>query len=355
MSNYDSPGNPHYGGGGAVVVHEVASRLARDYEVVVYCAGYRGSGPERPGSVRYVFLPVGWAGPRGGQLVFQLLLFFVAMREHADMWIETFTPPVSASLLPIAFRGPVIGLVQMLSAADMTRRYKLPFQVIERRALRLYRNLIVLNEADRVTVRRYNRSARCLLIPNGAYRPEVPDEEFGQGAHLLFIGRIDVEQKGLDLLLRALSRHPAGLPLMIAGSGSRRDENRLRALADQTQVPVELVGRVGGQEKDRLLRQAACVVVPSRYETFCLSALEAMTYGKPVVCFDLPQLRWISAGGAVRVPVGDVDALGRAVRDLVADPARRQRLGRVAFEASQAYDWEVIGDRYRGAVESTID
>jgi phosphatidylinositol alpha-mannosyltransferase len=237
----------------------------------------------------------------------------------------------------------------------MTRRYKLPFRVVERYALRLYRHFIVLNEADRATVHRYNREARCLLIPNGAYRPEVADGEFGQGRHLLFIGRIDVEQKGLDLLLRALSRYPPGLPLMIAGAGTRREENKLRALAEQVDVPVVLLGRVCGAEKERLLRDAACVVVPSRYETFCLSALEAMTYGKPVVCFDLPQLRWIDDGGAVRVPVGDVEALGRAVQELVADPARREKLGRVAFAVSRDYDWEIIGERYRRAVESTFD
>jgi glycosyltransferase involved in cell wall biosynthesis len=142
--------------------------------------------------------------------------------------------------------------------------------------------------------------------------------------------------------------------LLIAGSGTPREEAKLRRLADQVRAPVMLVGRVSGREKERLLRSSAFVVTPSRYETFCLSALEAMTFGKPVVCFDLPQLRWIDAACAVRVPPGDIGALGRAVQELAGDPQRRAALGRAGFVASRAYDWDVIATRYRGVVDSVL-
>jgi phosphatidylinositol alpha-mannosyltransferase len=354
MSIFDDIENPRYGGGGAVVVHQIATRLATDYQVTVYSGSYKGSKAVVRDGVRYVFLPVGWAGSRGGQLLFQFLLPFVALMKRPDLWIESLTPPFSASLLPLVSPAPVIGLVQMLSAADMARKYKLPFPLVERRGLALYEHFIVLNETDRATIRRYSKHATCALIPNGATGPHVAESDFGQGDYILFLGRIDVRQKGLDLLLTAVAGDPPTLPLVIAGSGARRDEQRLRELVQPVRGSVCLIGRVVGKQKEDLLRNCAFVVVPSRFETFSLTALEAMAYGKPVVCFDLPQLDWIAADCAVRVPCFDVDALRRALHELAAEPAHRAALGRRAYALSREYDWEVIADRYRELVATTL-
>jgi glycosyltransferase involved in cell wall biosynthesis len=355
MSIYDDIENPHYGGGGPVVIQQIAKRLARDYQVTVYSASYKGSKSRLRDGVRYVFLPVGWAGPRGAQILFQLLVPLVALAKRPDVWIENLTSPFSASLLPVVSPKPVVGLVQQLNAACMARRYKLPFPLVERRGLALYEHFIVLNEADRATVQRYAKHATCRLIPNGADRPEVADSEFGRGDYILYLGRIDVEPKGLDLLLAAISDNPPSLPLVIAGSGVGREEMRLRRLVAQVGPRVRLVGRVAGQQKEELLRNCAFVVVPSRFETFSLSALEAITHGKPVVCFDLPQLDWITSDCAVRVAPFDIAALGRAIVDLAADAARRAAIGRRAYASSSQYDWDVVADRYREVVAMTLN
>lgn len=354
MSIFDSVGNPHYSGGGPVVVHEIATRLARDYDVVVYTASYRGSRSGRRDGVRYAHLPVGWAGPRAGQLLFQMMLPFVAARSRHAVWIETLTPPVSASLLPLLSRRPVVALVQMLSGADMARKYKLPFHLVERHVLRWYRHFVTLNDTDREVIERYAPSATCEVIPNGAHRPELAGDEFGRGDHLLFLGRVDVEQKGLDLLLEAVRRSPPGMPLVIAGSGTAVEEKKLLRLAEDAGAEVVLAGRVTGAEKERLIRSCAAMVVPSRYETFSLVALEAMAYGKPVVHFDLPQLRWISDDATIRVPAFDVDGLGRAMRELAGDAALRESLGRAGYALAHKHDWDVLGDRYRDMVETVL-
>ncbi|WP_432830059.1 glycosyltransferase family 4 protein [Dactylosporangium sp. CA-092794] len=355
MSVFDDIGNPHYGGGGPVVVQQIAKRLARDYRVTVYSASYKGSRSQIRDGVRYIFLPVGWAGPRGGQLLFQCMLPLVALAKRPNLWIETLTPPFSASLLPVVSRRPVIGLVQMLSGVDMARKYKLPFPLIERQGLKLYEHFIVLNETDRATVRRSAKRATCAIIPNGADRPQVADSQFGRGDHILYLGRIDVEQKGLDLLLAAVHDDPPALPLVIAGSGVAREEKRLRQLAAPFGERVRLAGRVDGRRKAELLRNCAFVVVPSRFETFSLSALEAITHGKPVVCFDLPQLDWIASDCALRVPPFDIAALGKAIVTLAADATQRAAIGRRAYALGGNYDWDVITDRYREVVAATLD
>ena len=96
------------------------------------------------------------------------------------------------------------------------------------------------------------------------------------------------------------------------------------------------------------------MVLPSRYETFPLTALEAMAYGKPVVCFDLPRLSWIGADCAVRVPPFDPRELGRAIHELSIDPARRAVLGQRGYAISKAYDWDAIGERYRNLLAGIL-
>ena len=74
-------------------------------------------------------------------------------------------------------------------------------------------------------------------------------------------------------------------------------------------------------------------MVPSRFETFGLSALEGMASGMAVVasdCGGLSELIEHDVNGLL-LPPDDVDALARAIGDLLADPQRRARLGRAAM------------------------
>src|SRR2546429_8820336 len=69
ISSFDSPGNPHYGGGGANMVEMIARWLAAEFEVTVVTAARRGGTTGRDGG-RYPQVPGGWAGPGGRPLLF---------------------------------------------------------------------------------------------------------------------------------------------------------------------------------------------------------------------------------------------------------------------------------------------
>lgn len=351
VSIYDDVGNPHYGGGGAAVVARVARRLADEHEVTVYCGSYRGAVSGDRDGVRYVHLPVGWAGARGGRILFSLLVPLLALVVRPDVWIESLTPPVSASLLPLVARCPVVGLVQMLCGADMQRRYGLPFEAVERRGLALYRHFVVLNDVDARLVAASSPRARVTVIPNGMELPPA-GEDVADGP-VLFLGRIDVRQKGLDLLLEAVRADP-DLRLDVAGSGTPAEQARLRELVAGLGDRVRLLGRVEGEAKEALLRGCALMVVPSRYETFCLTALEAMAHGRPVVTFDLERLAWIGPGAGLTVPAFDVEALGAAMRRLVDDPGLRAELGRGARARSLAFDRRTVEARYSALVAELL-
>jgi glycosyltransferase involved in cell wall biosynthesis len=351
ISNFDSPGNPHYNGGGATVVEMIASRLAAHFEVTVVTASRRRDTVVHNG-VRYQKLPVGWAGPRGGQLLFHALLPFVARRIPHDLWIESFTPPFSTSFLPLFSRARVVGFAQSLSGEEMWARYRLPFFLVERFGLRFYRDVVVLNQADFARVRRYSPSAAVQVIPNGVDSKRLEERRLGRGEYILFLGRIDIREKGLDLLLAAYERSGLSMPLLIAGAGTRREERRLAALLAATRGDIRWLGQVKGPHKDELLEGSAFVVLPSRQETFGMVALEGMSCAKPVVHFDLPALRWMD--GDVRVPPFDVSALASEMRHLAGDYAARCDLGRTAHAAAERYGRDETTDRYFALVQKLL-
>ncbi|MFB7588588.1 glycosyltransferase [Streptomyces sp. NPDC056169] len=358
VSIYDDADNPAYRGGGALVVGKVARRLAEDFRVTVVTAG-RSAGTEYRDGIRYVRLPVCRAGPRAGQLLFLSLLPFVARRIPHDLWLESFTPPFSTSFLPLVTRAPVVGIDQGRSAEALWHRYHLPFFLVERLGLRFYRHLVTMNAADGSAIRRRSPRADVQVIANGVEPRLLDESRLGDGQFILFLGRIDTWVKGLDLLLDAYDRAAPPLELLLAGSGTPAEERRLEALvAAHTRGPeprIHWVGYADEARKRQLLRDSAFLVVPSRHETFGLVALEGMSYGKPVLHFDLPALRWMRDGGEVTVPPFDVAALGERMGELARDATLRRDLGRRSALAAQHYTWDEMTGRYLALAHRLLD
>ena len=351
ISSFDNPAQAHYNGGGVAVVEMIASRLLPHFDVTVVTAGPTAGTVVRNG-VCYRNLPIGRAGPRTGQLLFHAMLPLAARRIPHDLWIENFTPPFSTSFLPLFSRGPVLGLVQSLSGDEMTSRYHLPFFMIERLGLRFYRDIVALNPADQAQIRNYSPSAVVRLIPNGIQQSGLDEALLGLGEHILFLGRIDVWKKGLDLLLDAYERSGLTMPLLIAGTGVPREERRLAGLISRMGGTVRWVGHVTGQAKQEMLDHSAFLMLPSRHETFGLVALEAMARGRPVLHFDLPTLRWMD--GDVRVRPYDTGDLATQMLGLAGDEAARRELGRTAHATAQLYSRDKTADRYLTLVQELL-
>jgi glycosyltransferase involved in cell wall biosynthesis len=137
-------------------------------------------------------------------------------------------------------------------------------RAIERAGLRLYRDFVVLNEADAALVKAAQPQAHCVVMSNGVTVPDDLPGPFGAAEHILFMGRIDVRQKGLDLLLEAYERSGLKLPLLVAGSGRRSQRRMLERLLAGCRAPVIWLGHLNGEAKQQALRDAAFAVLPSR-------------------------------------------------------------------------------------------
>ena len=130
-----------------------------------------------------------------------------------------------------------------------------------------------------------------VVINNGVNIPSIRNNSCSNGnINMLFLGRIDIVHKGLDLLIDAFrlykKDHPdTKLRIIIAGPSMGTDEQTLKELVNNYGLDacIRFIGTVLGKEKEILFEETANVFVhTSRWEGLPISILEALSYGIPV-------------------------------------------------------------------------
>lgn len=174
---------------------------------------------------------------------------------------------------------------------------------------------------------------RIRVLGNFAPAAHRQPGSFEQRApYVVFIGRLSVE-KGVDVLIDAAARVPE-LGVKIIGDGPLEEELRARAAS----LPnVEFLGRVEGEQKFALLREARAVIFPSLcYENFSLVLLEALSVGTPIIASRLGGLPTILNEGkdSLLFTPGDAGALAELLRQVLEQPELMLQLGRHGLEVT---------------------
>jgi D-inositol-3-phosphate glycosyltransferase len=201
---------------------------------------------------------------------------------------------------------------------------------------------------------------RISVVPCGVdlehFTPDGPALERGDAPRVVSLCRM-VERKGVGNAICAVAQLP-GVELLIAGGPPRDRLNedpearRLMRIARDAGIEdrVHFLGRVGREDVPALLRSADVVACVPWYEPFGIVPLEAMACGTAVVASRVGgHIDTIVDGvTGVHVPPRDPDALAEAIRDLLADPARRAELGaNAARRARRGYGWPRVAGHTR--------
>lgn len=218
---------------------------------------------------------------------------------------------------------------------------------------RMWRSAHAIQAVSREEVKQLSKHqgiAPIHYIPNGTHLPVSILNRKKRDCYL-YIGRLDIYQKGLDLLfesLRIVKERGKSIPrLIVAGPDYRGGSAFLEEFRElhQLQEYVELRGAVHAQEKEDLFDRALLFIHTSRWEGLPLVLLEALGHGIP--CLLTPgtnvATEWSSAGCAFATsnkPAGIADELIR-----IADLPLLEEREAARNLAESEYSWQGIAQQ----------
>ncbi len=270
---------------------------------------------------------------------------------------EPVTPSVALLALWLAAE-PIVATYH--TATPRSRTMELAGSALSGWIAKIDAGMAVSESARQVVVHHLGLDA--LVVPNGVrhadfeHRPAPSRHGSWRGGdrpRVTFLGRLDERRKGLEVLLAALPGIRTALPdvdVVVAGRGSQALPSGVRSL-----------GAVDDHDKRALLTSTDVFVAPHRErESFGVVLVEALASGADVVASDLPAftdlLRRDGQNLGRLVPVGDADALARAVVDRIT--GRAPSAQPAAAAAVRRYDWSVVGaaitDVYRAVVSGKV-
>jgi len=195
---------------------------------------------------------------------------------------------------------------------------------------------------------------RIIYLPNSidvnSFHPKGEKED----NLLLYLGRI-VPVKGLHVLLESLRYVKQSTCLVIAGPIG--DFKYYQYITEQIEREnrkgrhkVTYLGTVPQQELIRIYQKASIFILPSFWEAFPVTILEALSCETPVITTPVggnPEVIRNFENG-ILVPVNDTSKLAEAVNYLLDDKDRRLEMGRKGREwVIKNFSAEVIARRLR--------
>ena len=351
---YESRGDLFGVGGVGIRAYEIYRRIQDRHDVTLLCKKYPGARDGKVEGLRHIFV-----GTESRSLTKTLLSYAYRasqfVKRHSpeyDIIVEEFSPAIP-TFYRLFIGKPVVLQVQCYTGRFYFSKYNFFYAVVlflsELLRTWFYRNFIFINHGmmEKFYLKREKHSA---VIPNGISSEllDIPDDERD---YILYIGRIDVYGKGLDILLYAYGEFFQSFPgirLVIAGDG--RDRERLQAillkLPEEIRNHIELAGWVSDEKKSSVFSQALFVVFPSRHEVQPIAVLEAMGSGKAVLVSDIPEFRFVKdARAGTAFKTGDAHSLVQAMKDLLIH-GERKAMGQRGREWVKDYTWDAIALQY---------
>jgi glycosyltransferase involved in cell wall biosynthesis len=291
--------SPGMGLGGAerVVVALAAGLTARGHEVAV--SGPAGTlDAQLPDGVRRLVLPERGRSPAGVvEWVARTARFVRAFRPHVVHAHNAKATLAAAAAVRLARRAPVLATHHGAAPGDRAAAARL---------LRLADAVVCVSEDVAMP--------GATVIHNGVSPPPPPAEWPSHQPLVLWVGRlapVKNPQRFLDVAALV-----DGAQFVLVGGG-------------ELELHSPHVTFLGAREDARaLIARADLLLVTSDSEGQSIVALEALAAGTPVVSTPVPGMRELLGGGAgIIAPDFAPESLAAAVDQLLADPARRAKMG----------------------------
>jgi glycosyltransferase involved in cell wall biosynthesis len=286
-----------------------------------------------------------WCGRKASKVISK------ALREHHLDIIEThsYQFPV-LSLLKLKRRPPVVSRVattsaQLLQMSGVSSRVLTIASGLERKAL-VKSDCIVTHTRQHLEVVCTMESIDpqsveivMLGLPVAAASTNETKEIIKNDGEVnfLFVGRFEL-RKGIDVLLESIPQIAHQFPnatfTLVGNTGSEfwpEFESKYPSLTNRR---VRSLGKVSDETLNNLYQRCDIFVAPSRYESFGLIYVEAMSRSKPVIgcrAGGIPEVVKDGVSGLL-AEAGDAVSLTKCMARLAVDINMRDKMSRAAYQ-----------------------
>jgi glycosyltransferase involved in cell wall biosynthesis len=165
--------------------------------------------------------------------------------------------------------------------------------------------------------------------------------------------------KGLDVVLEAARRLPEVDFALVGASGRGLISTWARQLANVHVIPWQPFDKVVDYlfASDILIQPPS--KVPLRWVGNTILPMKLFLYlaaARPIVAPDAPDVRELLTDdvNAVLLPVGEVGILAKAVRDLLSDPVRAERLAQAGWQIAQGLTWDARAEKIEAFLQRRL-
>lgn len=224
---------------------------------------------------------------------------------------------------------------------NICQKYPFPFNWLEKQVLSTVDYALMGNEAAVEVWQKKGYEGEYRVVPQFGVRPDIfsppPVRDEGRSFIIGSAGRRLVDEKGVDLLLRAAAYLPGIWQIQIAGEGPARRELERLTFELGIRDRVHFDGVIASSQMPAYLRQLDVLVLPSRTlpnwkEQFGRILIEAMACGVPVIGSDSGEIPNVIGDAGLIFPEDNSEALHNHLLTLLKDETLRRRLGQTGRE-----------------------
>lgn len=197
-----------------------------------------------------------------------------------------------------------------------------------------------------------NWNSDSFIIPNGIGKQL--ERRFVSNNHNdilkgAFIGRADIYQKGLDLMIEAISTNKGKFINEIFISlycPSSKDKIKLEKMIEHNELGdmIKLNESVFEAEKFKVLEESDFFIQTSRFEGHSMGLIEALSFGVPCIVTEgtniAEELEIKNAGWHAG---NNKESIANALIDLIDNRENLEKKSKAAYNLSLEYSWDKIG------------
>lgn len=312
------------------------------------------------------------------------LPYYCDLNDFETKKISKFSPPFNSPDLVVfesAYDFPFLNMFSEL------QKLRIPYIIIPRCELtqnaqkrkafkkwlgnRVYFNKIIKKACaiQFLTEKEYQDSGErwnnnSFIVPNGVNSKKLIKPSLNKKSLTgIYIGRLEIYQKGLDLMMDAIKVVKEELrdnncKIFLYGPNYENTVEKINNIIRLNQIEdiIQIKNAIFDEEKKEKLITSDFFIMTSRFEGHPMGLIEALSYGLPCVITEGTNMTdVVSNYDAGWIAKNDIESISNAIRSLLNERKLINTKGKAAVKVADKYNWDNLAKKSHNKYKELID